>query len=331
VQPPFATATLVYALYCDGGSWAGDATEPVVTRVNASLTLTLYYRGRRLLDALLTSLLARGLSDGTELLYAGCSAGGLTAYMHADYVAAKMPASVKTVAMADAMFSIDTTDFHGDPVFPDIMAWVYSAMNCTASVNQGCLAANPNGTACMFGANTAPHVKTPLFVLNSKYDTWQAGGIIGAGKCGNNISSCSVALQQFWAGVVIERVLTLTSAYAVPMYRLLMASLSGVHFFYRSCLKLCPNCRLSSQQHCLQHSNNELCHCTDDITHHCRLSSQQHCLQHSNNELCHCTDDITHHCRLRQQNGVDLKRIASTTRRISFELYGDCLLGAHVI
>jgi hypothetical protein len=73
-------------------------------------------------------------------------------------------------------------------------------MNCSASVNQACLAANPNGTACMFGANTAPFVQTPLFVLNSKYDTWQAGGIIGAGKCGNNITSCSLPIQKFWAG-----------------------------------------------------------------------------------------------------------------------------------
>jgi hypothetical protein len=52
----------------------------------------------------------------------------------------------------------------------------------------------------MFGANTAPYVITPMFVLNSKYDTWQGGGIIGAGKCGHNISSCSAALQTFWAG-----------------------------------------------------------------------------------------------------------------------------------
>lgn len=135
--------TLVYALYCDGGSWAGDATEPVVARV------------KRLSDhdAVLpwskasrcTPRLAAGtrLSDATELLYAGCSAGGLTAYMHADYVAAKMPASVKTVAMADAMFSIDTADFHGERVEPDMLAWVYTAMICSASVNQGCLAAQP--------------------------------------------------------------------------------------------------------------------------------------------------------------------------------------------
>jgi hypothetical protein len=51
----------------------------------------------------------------------------------------------------------------------------------------------------MFGASTAPHVNTPLFVLNSKYDLWQAGAIIGAGTCGRNISSCSAPVKQFWA------------------------------------------------------------------------------------------------------------------------------------
>ena len=49
-------------------------------------------------------------------------------------------------------------------------------MNCSASVNQACLAAHPGkaGSTCMFGADAAPFVKTPLFVLNSMYDTWQA-------------------------------------------------------------------------------------------------------------------------------------------------------------
>ena len=52
----------------------------------------------------------------------------------------------------------------------------------------------------MFGANTSMFVETPLFVLNSKYDTWQAGGIIGAGSCGKNISNCSAKIQTFWGG-----------------------------------------------------------------------------------------------------------------------------------
>lgn len=122
-----------------------------------------------------------------------------------------MPPSVTTVALADAMFSIDTADAQGVPVFPRLMSWVFNAMNSSASVDQDCLAANPNGTVCMFGANTAPYVKTPLFVLNSKYDTWQGGGIIGAGGCVNNISNCSTAIQHFWVGYGNRMIVALES------------------------------------------------------------------------------------------------------------------------
>merc|ERR1711964_282748 len=100
-------------------------------------------------------------------------------------------------------------------------------MNCSASVNQRCLAANPNGTACMFGANTAPYIVTPTFVLNSKYDTWQAGGIIGAGKCGNNISNCSAALQAFWAGYGSRMVSILQSPVPAAAARRLPVELPG--------------------------------------------------------------------------------------------------------
>jgi hypothetical protein len=96
-------------------------------------------------------------------------------------------------------------------VFPRLMNWVFNAMNCSASVNQRCLADNINGTACMFGANTMPYVSTPLFVLNSKYDTWQAGGIIGAGACADRIANCSAQIQRFWGDYGNRMIAILTS------------------------------------------------------------------------------------------------------------------------
>lgn len=57
--------------------------------------------GRRLLDGLVDYVLEQGLADATDLLFGGCSAGGLTAYVHADYVANRMPSTVKTLAVAD--------------------------------------------------------------------------------------------------------------------------------------------------------------------------------------------------------------------------------------
>jgi hypothetical protein len=92
------------------------------------------------------------------------------------------------------------------------MQWVYDNMDPTgASVNDACVTdmakkygAPPGnrseGWRCMFGAAVAPYVATPTFVLNSKYDTWQANQIIGAGgfKCGSNISACPVPVLKFW-------------------------------------------------------------------------------------------------------------------------------------
>ena len=52
---PFDSFTVVYAQYCDGSSWTGNADAPV--HINATAP-PIYYRGRRLLDALIDDLLA---------------------------------------------------------------------------------------------------------------------------------------------------------------------------------------------------------------------------------------------------------------------------------
>ena len=63
--------TVVYAKYCDGSSLTGDRADPVMVGGNASQVI--YYRGRRVLDALLDDLLDNmGLAAADTLLYAGC-------------------------------------------------------------------------------------------------------------------------------------------------------------------------------------------------------------------------------------------------------------------
>jgi hypothetical protein len=59
-------------------------------------------------------MLPLGLSTATNLLYGGCSVGGLTSYLHADYVASRMPPTVKTVAIADAMFSAQVSVYSSE-------------------------------------------------------------------------------------------------------------------------------------------------------------------------------------------------------------------------
>ena len=112
----FASATVVYMKYCDGSSFTGDVDAPVAVMGGQK---KIYYRGRRILDALFEDLLgSRGLDTATELLFAGCSAGALTTYLHADYVDTLMKQRVpaaKTVALADAMFSLHHNAFPANP------------------------------------------------------------------------------------------------------------------------------------------------------------------------------------------------------------------------
>lgn len=183
-------------LFCSGGSWTGNAA-PV--DVNGT---TIYYRGRPLLDALIDDLLGKGLSSATNLLWSGCSAGGLTTYLHADYVASRMPSSVQTLALADAMFAVESDSWQGEPLYPTRMRWGYHAWNASASVNQKCLKSlgggdGSTGWQCMFGATAAQYVDTPLFVVNSKFDTWQKAAIIGV-NC-TKITECTAQQQAYWA------------------------------------------------------------------------------------------------------------------------------------
>lgn len=87
--------------------------------------------------------------------------------------------------------------------FPQDMAWGYTAWNASGGINKACLAkyGAAEGWQCLFGANLAPLVSVPLFVLNSKFDTWQAGAIIGANT---SVQKSTKPVQDFWLAYVAE-------------------------------------------------------------------------------------------------------------------------------
>ncbi len=170
--PPFDEFNVVYAMYCDGSSWTGNVDAPYNgTAWNGT---TLHYRGRRLLDMLLDELLStHGMQHADTVVYSGCSAGGLTTYLHADYVAARVHAEspdTAVLAIAEAMFSLDHDSFAGQPVFPERMQWGYAAWDSSPSIDADCLAhyGEAEGWNCMFGENAARFVQTPTFIVNSK-------------------------------------------------------------------------------------------------------------------------------------------------------------------
>ena len=102
---------------------------------------------------------------------------GLSSYEHADQIKAMLPATVKRfkVAPFSGVF-LNTANVKGEPVYPDQIKYLYKMMNSSAGVNEACLHAKyPNEEwKCMFAEELLDHIKTPVMVMNSAYDSWSS-------------------------------------------------------------------------------------------------------------------------------------------------------------
>jgi hypothetical protein len=76
----------VYLKTCDGGSWTGNRSQPTTGEASSRSSSSdggggsgaaLHYRGRAILDATAAALLTLGVSDATEVVVGGGSAGAL--------------------------------------------------------------------------------------------------------------------------------------------------------------------------------------------------------------------------------------------------------------
>ncbi|EGD72141.1 hypothetical protein PTSG_00161 [Salpingoeca rosetta] len=164
--------------YCDGNSFSGNRDEPIV--VNGD---KVYFRGHRIVDAVLKSLMAKGLSSATDVLLTGCSAGGLATYLHADYVHDQLQQSVSTLktfkALSISGFFLLHDTVEGKPVYPNQMNTIFLLSNATHGVNDKCIASKPSFLQwqCNFAADTYQVIESPFFVLNSAFDSWQTACI----------------------------------------------------------------------------------------------------------------------------------------------------------
>ena len=170
VNPQFHNWTRVFLPYGDGTSQLGNVAEPVEVSPGAP---PIYFRGARVLRAMIAFLLEEGLSKASEAVITGCSAGGLATYAHADTWAAALPRA-RVVAMPDSGFFLNY-EAPGVPVtFPDRMQWTFENANVSGGglLPPQCLAAHPGSEwLCMFAENLAPTLKTPTFALQSVYDS----------------------------------------------------------------------------------------------------------------------------------------------------------------
>jgi hypothetical protein len=181
-NPILWDANSVLINYCDGGAFSGRRTEPMTI-----LGRPLFFQGSFILDAIADDLNKQhGLAQATEVVIGGCSAGGHGAILQVDPWRVRLPPSAFVTAMPDSGFFVDWSNspagssplhsFHTD------LGSIYHSSN--ASVNQACVSAHvlsgADPTKCFFAEHTMPYVRTPTFLLQSIFDAWQTGNILGS-------------------------------------------------------------------------------------------------------------------------------------------------------
>merc|ERR1739845_136126 len=119
--------------YCDGGSWTGANVSETI----GSDGRALYFAGHYVLRAGIKAMLNKtGMDD--------------------------------VVALPDGGFFVE----YGD--YANAMRWVHMQMNSTAGLNSRCVQSNIGEEwKCFFAQHAAPHIQTPVFALQSRFDSFQ--------------------------------------------------------------------------------------------------------------------------------------------------------------
>ena len=101
---------------------------------------TVYFRGLRIYEAVIGELMEKGLANATQVLFTGCSAGGLATILHCDDFSARFPQQVSVKCFADAGFFLDVKDISGERSFWSFYNRVVQLQNVRQVLHKDCLA-----------------------------------------------------------------------------------------------------------------------------------------------------------------------------------------------
>lgn len=115
VNPDFYNWNKIYVLYCDGSSLNSEVSKPIQVGNDV-----VYLRGHRILQATMESLLETMLGPGfphpTDVMVCGCSAGGLSTWLHLDYIRGVLPADVRVAGIPQSGLFMDQENLEGTQV-----------------------------------------------------------------------------------------------------------------------------------------------------------------------------------------------------------------------
>lgn len=196
INPDFFTWNKVFMHYCDGSSFGGGRADPIAVTKKGGEPGDLWLRGRNNFDALVSYISTTlGMDNATDVILSGGSAGGLAVFYNLDHFATLLPPSVRLVGFPDAGFFMDVKgETSGEYDYRQMFQGADPVWNVTGSggTNLKCLAANAGEKwKCLMAQYIAPHLETPIFVMNSDYDAWQMEHVLGAQCIPTPTSACT--------------------------------------------------------------------------------------------------------------------------------------------
>ncbi|KAF3544653.1 hypothetical protein DY000_02003684 [Brassica cretica] len=132
----------------------------------------LQFRGERIWRAAIDDLKANGMRYADQALLSGCSAGGLAAILRCDEFRDLFPGSTKVKCLSDAGLFLDTADVSGGRTIRNLYNGIVEFQSVKNNLPRLCTN-HLDPTSCFFPENLISQMKTPLFIVNAAYDTWQ--------------------------------------------------------------------------------------------------------------------------------------------------------------
>lgn len=210
LNPNFYNWNRVFVRYCDGSCFTGDKQESSADGP--------FYRGGRIFSAIMDELLKLGMKNAPNVLLSGSSAGGLATMLHCDRFRNRLPNSTKVKCLSDASYFITLNNPSG---FVELHG---SAINLPVSCTS-----NMDSALCLYPQNVVQDIQTPLFLLNSAYDTFQIAATIRLPKastrsCLYNLTGCPASVWKQWKNFRLK-----------IMQEMTMGNLSRRGLFINSC------------------------------------------------------------------------------------------------
>ena len=161
---------MILLRYCDGSSFTGN-TQIVY---NNSI---LYYKGSLIMQAFINELKFLTSNKITHLVVGGMSAGGLASIIHIDKFKNAFPNILITGLCDSGFFPFHDNKKCEKGPYQSNMMNLYNLMNSSAGIHNDCKLAGL-GYRCLNAFDTFKFIQTPMFILQSKYDTYNIESIL---------------------------------------------------------------------------------------------------------------------------------------------------------